>query len=462
MSERLTVRALRMAPEGQAVAKAEGSPRVVFVPGGAPGDLLEVEVVEAKSNFARARILRLLEAGPDRVEPPCPLHAAPDRPGPACGGCDWQHLRYEAQLAHKAGLVRDCLERIGKFPDPPVLPTLPSPQPWAYRNKVMVPFGEAERDRLVAGFYAAGSHRIVDLPACPVQPELSVRVVLAAKALAQESGWRAYDERSGRGWLRHLFVRTNSQGQALVTVVTHGAHLPGGEAFVTRLRAACPEVIGIHQNVQPLKTSVILGPRWRRLWGAAVLEERLGRLSFLVSPSAFLQVNTGAAEVLYEAARAVLAEGGRSFDQVWDLYSGVGTLTLWLAPAARRVTGVEENREAVRDAWKAAERNGARNVRFAAGRAEAVLPRLFKEAASGSLAVVADPPRSGLGVPVLRCLTRPAVRRIVYVSCNPATFARDASFLSRSGFRLVKVQPVDLFPQTSHVELAGLLDRPGS
>ncbi len=262
MAERLTVRVSRMAPEGEAVAKAEGSNRVVFVSGGAPGDLCEVEVVAAKSNFARARLLRLLEAGPERIAPPCPLHFAPDRPGPACGGCDWQHLEYAAQLRHKSAMVRDCVERIAKIKDVAILPVLASPKEWGYRNKVMVPFGQdAGQPRcLVAGFYAAGSHNIVDFSACPVQPDLSVRVVLKVKELAAEFGWQAYDERSGRGSLRHAFVRTNGRGQALLCVVTHNPHLPRAEDFVARLRAALPELVGIHQNIQPLKTSVILGP----------------------------------------------------------------------------------------------------------------------------------------------------------------------------------------------------------
>ncbi len=463
MAERLTVRVLRMAPEGQAVAKAEASPRVIFVAGGAPGDILEVEVISAKSSFARARILRLLSPGPERQVPPCPLHFAPDRPGPACGGCDWQHLDYQAQLRHKAALVRDCVERIGKLKDVSILPTLPSPQQWTYRNKVMVPFGERPGGQgLIAGFYAASSHQIVDALTCPVQPDISVRIVLKVKELAENLGWRAYDEGSGRGWLRHIFVRTNGKGQALVTLVTHGPQFPGAEDFVSRLRAAFPEILGIHHNIQPLKTSVILGPHWRRLWGASVMEERLGKLSFMVSPGAFLQVNTAAAAVLYDCARQALSEGGRPFDQVLDLYCGVGTLTLWLAPSAPKIIGVEENRDAVRDAWKSAERNAVRNVRFTGGRVEAILPRLFREGLGGSLAVVVDPPRAGLTVPVLRFLTRPSVRRVVYVSCDPATFARDAGYLSRSGFSLTRVQPVDLFPQTSHVELVGLLDRSGS
>lgn len=464
MAEKLTVRVSRMAPEGEAVAKAEGSNRVVFVSGGAPGDLCEVEVVAAKSNFARARLLRLLETGPERIAPPCPLHFAPDRSGPACGGCDWQHLAYAAQLRHKSAMVRDCVERIAKLKDIAILPALASPKEWGYRNKVMVPFGQdAGRPRgLVAGFYAAGSHSIVDFSACPVQPDLSVRVVLKVKELAAEFGWQAYDERSAKGSLRHAFVRTNGRGQALLCVVTHNPHLPRAEDFVARLRAALPELVGIHQNVQPLKTSVILGPGWRRLWGAQALEEKLGRFRFQVGPASFLQVNTEAAERLYAAAAAALGDGGRRFEQVLDLYCGVGTLTLWLAQTAARVIGVEENRDAVHDAWENARGNGVRNVRFCAGRVESVLPRLYRDGPAGSWAAVVDPPRAGLSVPVLRCLTHPSLRRLVYVSCNPATFARDAGYLCQSGFALVKIQPVDLFPQTSHVELVGQFDRPRS
>ena len=459
--EKIIVRVARMALEGEAVAKAEGSARVVFVAGGAPGDLCEVELVEAKSNFARARMLRLIEPGPERIAPPCPLHLAPDRPGPACGGCDWQHLDYAAQLKHKTSLVRDCVERIAKLKDVPVADTLPSPQTWAYRNKVMVPFGTDPSGKIIAGFYAAGSHQIVDFPACPIQPDLSTAIVLKVKEMARTLRWQPHDERRNQGWLRHVFVRVNSQGQALVAVVTRGPRLADERAFSDGLRAAFPQIVSLWHNVQPMKTSVILGPVWRRLWGAAALAEKMGPYTFMASPEAFLQVNTPAAALLYDAAAAFLADGGRRFSDLVDVYCGAGTLTVWLAKAADRVTGVEENRGAVRDAWKNAERNNARNVRFIAGKAEAVLPRFFKELPAGAAAVV-DPPRAGLSVSVLRNLTHPSLRRIIYVSCNPATFARDAGYLSHSGFSLRRVQPVDLFPQTSHVELVGLFDRSGS
>jgi 23S rRNA (uracil1939-C5)-methyltransferase len=454
--EVLTVTVERMAPAGDGIAKAEGSARVVFVPGAAPGDRAEVEVFETKANFARARIKKLLRAGPERVDPRCPHHAAPGRTGPFCGGCDWQHLAYEAQLARKREIVADCVRRLGKFPDADALvrPTLAAPKPWGYRNKVQIPFGAGPR----MGFFSAGSREIVDLKECPIQPDLSFRIALSVKKQAQERGWSFYDGKTGRGWLRHLYARTNSEGRALVALVTTRQEFPDREVFAAELRAAHPEIIGIHQNVQPERTSVVLGPHWRRLWGARDLEETLGRFHFNASPGAFLQVNTPAAEVLYEEAKKAALEGGAKFPVGLDLYCGVGTLTLWLSDAFPKVLGVEENRDAVADAWRNAERNGVKNARFLAGRAEAALPRLAKELPEKVCAVV-DPPRVGLSQPVRRFLTDRKVRRLVYVSCDPATFSRDAGFLAHSGFVLRRVQPVDLFPQTSHVELVALLDR---
>jgi 23S rRNA (uracil-5-)-methyltransferase RumA len=457
--ETLTVRVEAMAPAGDGLARAEGSARVVFVPGAAPGDRLEVEIFEAKASFARARIKRVLSAGPDRVDPPCPHHAAPSRPAPACGGCGWQQLDYGAQLVQKRAIVVDCLKRIGKFADAEALtaPTKAAPKPWGYRNKVQIPFGPGPRGPLM-GFFSAGSREIVDLRECPIQPDLSVRIALTVKRLATEHGWSFYDGRTGRGWLRHLYLRTNAEGEALVALVVTRGEFPDREAFAAELHAAHPEIIGIHLNVQTERTSVVLGPEWRRVWGGREIEETLGAFRFTVSPGAFLQVNTPAAEVLYNEAKAAVRDGGRKFAMGLDLYCGVGTLTLWLADCFPKIVGVEENRDAVKDAYRNAERNGVKNARFRAGRAEAVLPKIANELASECAAVV-DPPRIGLSQPVRRFLTDKRLRRLVYVSCDPATFARDAGYLTHSGYRLRRVQPVDLFPQTPHVELVGLLDR---
>ncbi|MBI5883782.1 MAG: 23S rRNA (uracil(1939)-C(5))-methyltransferase RlmD [Elusimicrobia bacterium] len=466
--ETLTVRVERMAPEGSGIGRSprerSGSAldraqgQVVFVPFAAPGDLLEVEVTASKSTFLRTRVLKVLEPGLGRVLPRCPLHFDPSRPGPACGGCDWQHLDYGSQLAAKKEIVADALRRIAKAGAAEVAPVKPSPLEWAYRNKVQVPFGKGPGASPIAGFYACGSHSIVPLEACPVQTDLSVAILRRVRELAGKLGWRPYEEHSGRGWLRHLYIRTNADNQAIAAIVTRDPSLPGGPEFIREMRSRFHQLVGLYQNVQPMKTSVILGPTWKTLWGSRGLTERIGRLRFFSSPGSFMQVNTGAAALLYDEALSALTEGGRTFPLVFDVYCGVGTISLWVAGAADRVLGIEENRAAVQDAILNCRTNDIRNVRFQAGRAEGLLSRAVRET-PGPAAAIVDPPRSGLTPPVLRCLTAGAIRRVVYVSCDPATFARDAGYLLRSGFRLRRVQPLDLFPQTSHVEIVGLLDR---
>ena len=458
--EILNVKIDSMAPAGDGVARAEGSARVLFVPHAAPGDRLEVEVFEAKSNFARAKIKRVLSSGPDRIDPPCSHHAAPSRPGPACGGCDWQHLSYESQLRAKRGVVVDCVQRIGKFEGAEKLvgQVRAAPKPWAYRNKVQIPFGDGPHGP-VMGFYSAGSRTIVDMRECPVQPDLSLRIALTVKKMAISRRWTFYDGKTGKGWLRHLYIRTNVENEAIVALVVTRGEFADREAFAAELRAQHPEVIGLHVNIQQERSSVVIGDTWRRLWGAREIEETMGRFRFSMTPGAFMQVNTPSAEILYDEAKAAIKEGGRKFPMGLDLYCGVGTLTIWLADCFPKITGVEENREAVQDAYRNAERNRVKNARFRAGRAEAVLPKLANELPS-EVAVTVDPPRVGLSQPVRRFLTDKRIKRVVYVSCDPATFARDANFLAHSGFALKRVQPVDLFPQTSHVELVALLDRP--
>jgi 23S rRNA (uracil1939-C5)-methyltransferase len=459
MAETLTVKVEAMAPAGDGLGRAEGSARVVFVPGAAPGDRLEVEIFEEKGSFARGRIKKVLSSGPARIDPPCPHHAAPNRPAPACGGCGWQQLDDKAQLEQKRGIVVDCLKRIGKFADAEALtgPTKAAPKPWGYRNKVQIPFGPGPKGP-VMGFFSAGSREIVDLRECPIQPDLSVRIALTVKKMAVARGWTFYDGKTGRGWLRHLYIRTNAESQAIVALVAVRSEFPDRETFAAELHAHHPEIIGLHLNVQPERTSVVLGPEWRRLWGAREIEETIGRFRFTVSPGAFLQVNTPAAEVLYNEAKAAMRDGGRKFPMGLDLYCGVGTLTLWLADSFPKILGVEENHDAVKDAYRNAERNGVKNARFKAGRAEAVLPKLGSELPAECAALV-DPPRIGLSQPVRRFLTEKRIKRLVYVSCDPATFARDAGYLAHSGYALKRVQPVDLFPQTPHVELVALLDR---
>lgn len=461
--EPLKLKIERMTAEGPGIARPPGG-AVHFVPYTAPGDEIEAAVRQAKSGYVRASMTRLLKAGPGRIEPECPLHYSPAmaaRGGRPCGGCDWQHLSYEAQLESKRALVRDCLFRIAKLREPRVEMPLPSPERWRYRNKVQVPFGNAA-GRIVAGFYAPGSRNIIDFEDCLIQPQGSVAIVRAVKSLAAELKWRVYDEKRNGGWLRHLFIRSNAVGKCVVALVTRTPAFPGEKTFVEKMRRLFPNIIGIHQNVQPLATAVVLGPRWKKIWGRTDLEERVAGVRLRVSPAAFLQVNTPACELLYGVVRDFMTAGGFRPHLLLDLYAGVGSIGLSLASIAKTVIGVEENRDAAHDARGNAELNNIRNIRFYAGGVESLLTRIARDlagAAEGSCAAVLDPPRSGCAKEVLKILRSEALSRAVYVSCNPATFARDADWLSRHGWRLTRVQPVDLFPQTSHIEIVGLFER---
>ncbi|MBI3299016.1 MAG: 23S rRNA (uracil(1939)-C(5))-methyltransferase RlmD [Elusimicrobia bacterium] len=458
----MKLRIERVSPEGDGLGRPDGGGKVFFVPHTAPGDVVEANVTKLEKGFARARVQALLQPGADRVTPRCPLHFQVEKPQTAaCGGCDWQHLKASAQLEGKRSMVRDCLFRIAKLREPEVEPTLAAPLDWRYRNKVQVPFGMAN-GKVVAGFYASGTHRIIDMPDCLVQPELSVKIVLKVKELAGTLGWRIYDEDKGTGWLRHVYVRTNAAGKALAALVTRTEDFPNEERAIDLMREAFPDLVGLHQNVQREKTPVVLGRAWRKLWGEDKIEEKLGHLRLAVSPEAFMQVNTPATELLYALATEMLLSDGFKPSLVLDLYSGIGSIALWIAPKCGRVVGVEENRGAVEDAWANARLNGMTNVRFLPGSVETALGKIRKELNSmphGVAAAVLDPPRAGCTKPVLKALTDPALGRIVYVSCNPATFARDADWLSRHGWRLARVKPVDLFPQTHHVESVGLFLR---
>jgi 23S rRNA (uracil1939-C5)-methyltransferase len=341
--------------------------------------------------------------------------------------------------------------------------TLASPRDLRYRNKVLIPFGRSE-GKVVAGFYAPGTHQIVDFDDCLVQTELSVRIALKVKELCAGLGLEPYDVRGHRGWLRHLFVRTNEEGRALVALVTLDGAFPEQDRFVSDLRSSFPEIVGILQNVQPHRTSVALGKAWMPVWGPAELEERVGRLRLRASPEAFMQVNTPASEALYAQAAAWLFEDGWRPRLAVDLYCGVGAIALWISAQAERVLGIEENRRAVENARRNALLNGILNADFTAGRVETALGILRKEldsAPAGSACAVIDPPRAGCSVTVLKSLRSQALRRLVYVSCDPATFARDAARLAKSGWKLLRVRPADLFPQTSHVESVGLFERVG-
>lgn len=439
-----------LATEGDAVGRYDGF--AVFVPGGVPGDRLRVRVTEVKSRFARGEVVAVLAPGPGRADPVCSIFGA-------CGGCQWQHVAYPEQLARKRQAVADALERVGRLRDVPVAPTLGMDDPLRYRNKAAVPFG-MEGGRVVAGFYRRDSHRIVDLPpdrdaaGCGIQHPTINRVIAAVRSLVEERGVPVYDETDGRGLLRHLVARVGVRtGEALAVLVLNREALPDERGFAAALMERVPALVGVGKNINTGRTNVIFGPRTAVIAGRDHLFEELGGLRFKVSALSFFQVNPAQAERLY--GLALDAAELRPADMAVDAYCGAGALALLAARRCRRVYGIEEVPAAVADARENARLNGIDNARFLLGRVEDLL-RGISYGGRGPDAVFLDPPRKGCEPVALEACLALAPRRIVYVSCNPATLARDLAVLA-DRYHVEGVQPVDLFPQTAHVEAVASL-----
>jgi 23S rRNA (uracil1939-C5)-methyltransferase len=457
MSQKTTIKIDRLALEGDGVGR--NGTKVAFVPYGLPGEIVEGALIEEKKNFARYSPARVQQANPERVDPACRYHFKPGTTARWCGGCDWQHLSASLQKKSKRDLVVETLVRLGGVPNPPVEDTLTAGEPWRYRNKVQVPF-QKRGGKTVAGFFAPQSHDIVEFDDCLVQPELSVKIFNTVKNLADKFRWAPYEEDERRGWLRHLLIRTDRANNALVALVATTPQIDRRDEFLSALRAAHPSVIGIHLNVQPAKTNVILGRQWISLWGKDELQETMDGVTLSYSIASFFQINTDTAEELYKRA---IAEAELKPDfTVTDLYCGVGGFSLLAARKAAHVFGVEEAPSSIADAKKNARANKLSNVEFM----EASVESLFAPGGMGrwqpinkdKLVVILDPPRSGCDEAVRRGLLEVLPKRIVYVSCNPATLARDVKALS-GRYTLVKAIPVDMFPQTSHIEVIARLER---
>lgn len=433
--------------DGEGVGRYEGL--TVFVPGGAPGDRLAVRVIEVKKSYARASLERVVEPSPHRVTPSCPVVGE-------CGGCQLQHIAYDAQLDLKRQQVVDALERVGKLTDVTVHPTLGMEEPRSYRNKAQFPVGY-RAGRVVAGFFAPGTHRIVDIDQCEIQHPLGNQIMQEVKALARIYGVRIYDERTHTGILRHIVARVGrGTGEGMAVLVTNGREFPHGEEIAAGLMERIPGLVSVVQNINPIQTNVILGRESRVLAGKEHITDYIGDLKFNISPVSFFQVNPAQTEVLYGTALAYAGLTGK--ETVLDIYCGIGTISLFLAKQAREVIGIEWVREAVADARENAERNGVSNVRFITGDAAVEVPRLAEEGVRADV-IVLDPPRKGSDEPVLEAMARVRPERIVYVSCNPASLARDLGRLQALGYRTLEVQPVDMFPQTAHVECVARLVR---
>jgi 23S rRNA (uracil1939-C5)-methyltransferase len=437
--EKLELRIGDLAFGGAGVARTDGY--VLFVSGALPGDLVTAEVTKSKRNFGEARALDVLEPGPDRIEPEA------DHPG-----APWQVLRYERQIEVKQAQVDDALRRLGGLDGFELEPIVEAEQKWRYRNKLEYSFGTDPDGLLVCGFHAPGRwDEILGMEDCLLASERGNEVRNRIAAWCREAGLNAYDRRAGDGFLRNLVVReSRTTGQIQVRLVTGT-----GEFEVDKLAEASGADAFMWTTTEQLGETT-QGGETQVVTGSAYLEEEVAGMRFRISPEAFFQTNTEMAEKLYGIAGEYAALAGR--ERVYDLFSGIGTVGLTLAPRAAQLFGLEIVPEAVADAIENAHLNEVEHAQFFAGDVRLALRELVEKAGKPDVLVV-DPPRSGLSKKVVRRVIEAAPKRIVYISCNPTTLAPNAAQLAEAGYALRRVRPVDMFPQTPHIECVALLER---
>ncbi|MFU0789000.1 MAG: 23S rRNA (uracil(1939)-C(5))-methyltransferase RlmD [Virgibacillus proomii] len=434
--------------EGNGIAKIDGYP--LFVPNALPGEKALVKVVKVNKNFGYGKLLQIEKQSSERVEPPCNVYYK-------CGGCQLQHMSYDMQLEMKRNQVKNVMRKIAHLDDVSVLPTLGMRDPWRYRNKVQIPVGE-KKGELITGFYQKRSHRIIeDMNTCVIQDEVNDRMVEAVRRIAERLGIQAYNEKKHSGVLRHIMVRTGREtNDTMIVIVTRTEKLPQQDKLIKELTETYPHVKSVVHNVNKERTNVILGKETKVIWGDAYIYDTIGDIRFAISAKSFYQVNPQQTKVLYEKALEYANIGAN--DVVIDAYCGIGTISLFLARQAKKVYGIEVVPEAIHDAKINAKLNGITNVEFIVGKAEKVMPRWKAQGLQPDVIVV-DPPRKGCEIDFLQAMIEMEPNRIVYVSCNPSTLARDLKILDEGGYETKEIQPVDMFPQTNHVECVVLMSR---
>ncbi|AIF65743.1 RNA methyltransferase [Terribacillus saccharophilus] len=427
--------------DGDGVGKVDGYP--LFVPYALPGETAQVKVIKTKKNFGFGKLMEITKPSPARVEPPCNVYIQ-------CGGCQLQHMSYQLQLEMKQKQVQNAMKKIGHLEHVPVHPALGMDDPWRYRNKIQIPTAERNGE-MITGFYRKRSHDIIDdMETCVIQDEVNDRMVEAVRRIASRLGISAYNEETHRGDLRHIMVRTGQQtNETMIVLVTRMNELPYAKELVAELHETYPQIKSIVQNINKERTNVILGRKTKLLWGEEYIYDTIGDIKFAISAQSFYQVNPAQTKVLYDQALAYANLSGN--ETVIDAYSGIGTISLFLAQKAKKVYGVEIVPQAVSDAKMNAKLNHMDNAEFYVGKAEEVMP-WWKAQGLNPDVIVVDPPRKGCEEDLLQAMIDMKPKRIVYVSCNPSTLARDLRYLEDGGFETKQVQPVDMFPQTGHIE----------
>ncbi|MBR5383236.1 MAG: 23S rRNA (uracil(1939)-C(5))-methyltransferase RlmD [Clostridia bacterium] len=430
---------------GEGVAHLNGVP--VFVSGALPGEDVNALLLKVMPRYAYAKVLEIIKPSDARQEPECAYY-------PQCGGCTCQHMTYEAQLKFKQSQVRNCLLHIGGI-DVPVEPVIGADEPWYYRNKCAMPVA-GYSDHPEIGYYAARSHRVINIEKCLLASADNDTVILILRDWIREFRIRPYDETTHTGLLRHVMIRTNRSGQMMVVLVINGKTVKHAEELLSALRVKLPNLVSLCISENTKRGNVILGEDYRVIWGDKHMEDTLCGCRFQLSPLSFFQVNPAQTEKLYNTALSYAGLSGS--ETVADLYCGVGTISLMLAKKAKHVTGIEIVPQAIDNARKNAELNHISNAAFYCGATEKVLPELVAAGLKPDV-VVLDPPRKGADENVLKAIVQTEPERIVYVSCDPATLARDAKYLNQMEYKIKKVQPVDMFCQTSGIETVCLLSR---
>ena len=444
----VTLEITDLGSSGEGIGKVDGF--TLFVKDALIGDVIQAKIIKLKKNYGYGRLMEIVTPSPARVEARC-LKAR------ACGGCQIQPLDYEKQLEYKENKVRGLLERVGKIQDYVMEPIIGMEEPWHYRNKAQFPVGKDKDGKIITGFYAGRTHSIVPLDKCFIQHPLNEQIMSIVQRWMEEFNISSYDEVSHKGLVRHIFTRIGKYtGEVMVCLVINGKKIPKEAELIERLKQI-PGIKSICLNVNRENTNVILGKDIQCLWGQPYITDKIGEISYRISPLSFFQVNPIQTQKLYATALEYAGLTGK--ETVWDLYCGIGTISLFLAQAAKKVYGVEIVPEAIRDAQENARLNHIENAEFFVGKAEEVLPEQYEKNGVYADVIVVDPPRKGCDEKLLACMVQMAPEKIVYVSCDPATLARDLNYLSNHGYKIEKVRCTDMFPHSVHVETVVLLSQ---
>lgn len=432
--------------DGEGIGKVDGY--TLFIKDAIVGDVVEAKIIKPKKNYAYARVEKILEPSPYRIEPRCSYHRQ-------CGGCQIQALDYKKQLEFKQNKVRNNLIRIGKFQESEIdgvmEPILGMEEPYHYRNKAQFPFGTDKDGNIITGFYAGRTHSIIPNTDCCLGDAQNEEILQCMLSYMKENGVTAYDEESGKGLVRHALIRIGHQTrEVMVCLVINGRKIPASDKLIEKL-CKLKGMTSISYSVNTEKTNVIMGNEIHTLWGKDYITDYIGEIQFQISPLSFYQVNSVQTEKLYGLALEYAGLTGR--ETVWDLYCGIGTISLFLSQKAKQVYGVEIVPQAIEDAENNAKLNGITNAEFYVGKAEEVLPQKYKEQGAHADVIVVDPPRKGCDEQCLQTMLRMKPEKIVYVSCDSATLARDLAILCEKDYKLERVRAVDQFGHTVHCEV---------